>query len=116
MAYVMFICKGDQYLVHGSRVLMHVRHLGMLATVRFQNSFEISRTLRSQWVSLETVHSTSYHLRLSITLQCHIDVTINVLKLLTTTFSYKMSYANSEHQIKEQSDQGIHCLPLKEVF
>ena len=37
MCYIRFLCKlrkGDQYLVHTQRALMHARHLGMLAILR----------------------------------------------------------------------------------
>ena len=40
-------------LVHTPQALVHARHLlGMLAIVRFQNSFQFSRFLRSQGVPL----------------------------------------------------------------
>ena len=44
--------------INAPRALMHARHLlGMLAIVLSQNSFEFSRTLRSQGVPLNIVPS-----------------------------------------------------------
>ena len=45
----MFIRKGDQYLVHAQRSLMHkyIYIHAFYTNARFQNSFEFSRSLRS---------------------------------------------------------------------
>ena len=72
MALGLFVRKGNQYLAHAPWALMHARHfLGMLATVRFQNSFEFSCTLRSQAVPLNIVPSIhTLHMVLSSTGVC----------------------------------------------